>query len=243
MSIAISKDLLKHAFAAVKTSLKGSANSPLVKEAFRSGLLMGAGDVVCQIGIEKREFEEFDFQRNFRMTGFGFFLAGPAFFKWYRFLDGKIRAKGFQAALKKTFFDQTVFAPALLCGFLTYNEVMLGHSAEGVVKRFKESYWQTQLINWSVVPGLQLANFYFFPAAYRVVMVQLINVFRNTVLALAVGKKKSGDKTAGQEEELEESGGKEVKKSFFSFLPDGLHCLTRKAQYYQDVYHISFNLF
>ena len=39
MSIAISKDLLKHAFAAVKTSLKGSANSPLVKEAFRSGEL------------------------------------------------------------------------------------------------------------------------------------------------------------------------------------------------------------
>ncbi|XP_065564995.1 protein Mpv17-like [Artemia franciscana] len=246
MSIFVSSELARAAVSAVKESVITASKVPVIKEAFRSGLLMSAGDVVCQLGIEKREVADFDVARNLRMTGFGFFLAGPAFFKWYKFLDGKIKAQGFKAALKKTFFDQTVFAPSMLVGFLAYNEIMLGHSMEAVKKRIENSYWETQMINWSVVPGLQLANFYFLPAAYRVVVVQLIAVFRNTVLALAVGNKKPQEVTTEAKEEKKEivkvSGGKEG-FSILNLFPNALFSFSQRADYYQRVYRISFNLF
>jgi len=62
---------------------------PIVTKSVTSGIMYGAGDVICQVGEAKRKGLPLDFEwkRTAVMATFGTFLSGPLYHYWFAYLD------------------------------------------------------------------------------------------------------------------------------------------------------------
>ncbi|XP_321299.5 protein Mpv17 [Anopheles gambiae] len=159
---------------------------PVLVQSVQSGLLMGAGDVIAQGFIERKDWQSFDGMRAFKFFGIGFCVGGPGLRKWYGVLDRHIGTKGGSKAvttLKKVALDQIVFAPIFLGTLIGTIGLLQGHNLAEIRHKLRHEYGDILLTNYYIWPWVQLANFYLVPLNYQVLLVQSVAVFWNTYLS------------------------------------------------------------
>merc|ERR1712093_622401 len=128
-------------WAAYRTLLE---RRPLATKALTAGAIMGLGDAMQQLVIERPHFPaggvwRYDALRTARQGAFGVFFIGP-----------------------------------LVCfSFFSLMGLMEGQSPAQIENRLKNHFWPTLIMNWKVWPAIQLANFYLVPLPLRVLWANL----------------------------------------------------------------------
>ncbi|XP_035902443.1 protein Mpv17 [Anopheles stephensi] len=159
---------------------------PVLVQSVQSGLLMGAGDVIAQGFIERKDWKSFDGMRAFKFFGIGFCVGGPGLRKWYGVLDRHVSSAGGSKAmttLKKVALDQLIFAPIFLGTLIGTIGLLQGHNVAEIRHKLHHEYGDILLTNYYIWPWVQLANFYLVPLNYQVLLVQSVAVFWNTYLS------------------------------------------------------------
>jgi len=159
------------------------AKYPTLISSVQAGALMGAGDAVSQVLIEKRSLKEYEFSRSLRFASLGLFLVGPTLRVWYGVLDRRIGSVGRFAALRKVAVDQLAFNPCFTAVFLTVNGLTQGLELQKVRDNIQRDYVDIMLAAWSVWPAVQVVNFTWVPLRHQVLTVQTFALFWNTYLA------------------------------------------------------------
>lgn len=156
---------------------------PLTVQSLQTGTLMGAGDVLSQVFVEKKSVNEYKWQHTARFFALGVFMITPALTTWYGILHRKIGSGKGLTAIKKVALDQGLFAPSFLGVFLTVLGLVQGNTFEHIREDLKKNYRDILLANWSVWPAVQIVNFNFVPLHHQVLVVQTFALLWNTYLA------------------------------------------------------------
>eukprot|EP00918_Siedleckia_nematoides_P051316 GHVU01112303.1.p1 GENE.GHVU01112303.1~~GHVU01112303.1.p1 ORF type:complete len:186 (+),score=19.24 GHVU01112303.1:140-697(+) len=156
---------------------------PLVTQALSAGILMGMGDTIAQVAVEKKGLKNYDVPRTTKFFLFGTIVLGPGLKAWYVLLDKLYKGQGALTTIKKVATDQTILAPVLLCVVLGSINFWNTYSVQAVKAKLKQDYKEVLITNYKVWPAAQLINFYFVPLQLRVVYVQVIALFWNTYIA------------------------------------------------------------
>lgn len=152
---------------------------PLVTKGITSGLIVGFGDIMCQLGIEKSEF---DVKRALRMGFLGTVLVAPALHVWYGFLHRTIPAQTSIGALKRLAMDQTIFGPSFIPIFFASLFALEGRPHE-IVPHLKANYFDTVLVNWKLWIPANFVNFRFVPPHFQVLWANAVALIWNTYLS------------------------------------------------------------
>ncbi|XP_059486655.1 protein Mpv17-like [Neocloeon triangulifer] len=155
---------------------------PFFTQAVQTGLLMGTGDVIAQVVVEKRP--KLDLRRSATFTAIGFCFLGPSLRLWYGVLERAFGAGRQPAAtLKKVALDQFVFAPTLIASLLTVVPLANGHTWGDATDKLSNDYWTVLKANYVLWPWVQIGNFYFVPLQYQVLVVQVVALFWNVYVS------------------------------------------------------------
>ena len=94
-------------------------------------------------------------------------MASPVLmFHYQKLLPFIAPGKGMNAALLKMGFDQTIFAPFFLTYLFWVMSKMQGSTSRQAWNDATGKLWSTLLVNWSIWPLIQFANFFFIPISY-----------------------------------------------------------------------------
>lgn len=86
-----------------------------------SGVMMGAGDLMCQTMVAKGiPKESYDLPRTARMASWGLIVYGAVGHGWYLAVDKMIRIPGAKGTVLKVAADQLIFSAPLTAGFFTW---------------------------------------------------------------------------------------------------------------------------
>uniref|UniRef100_A0A0A9XQD2 Mpv17-like protein 2 n=2 Tax=Lygus hesperus TaxID=30085 RepID=A0A0A9XQD2_LYGHE len=135
-----------------------------------SASLSGVGDAIEQklhIGRKKEEEEEFDYVRSKNMCLSGI-TVGILTHKWYKWLDGKYPGRTLDIVKIKVLLDTLVFSPLQICTFFSTMGLLEKSDVSEVRAEIYEKGRLLYLFEWMVWAPLQVVNFYFLPAKYRV---------------------------------------------------------------------------
>lgn len=165
-------------------------NRPYLVQAIQAGTLMGAGDVISQTLIENNGFNNIEYKRTLKFASIGFFVGGPALRAWYGLLNKHVGAIGKTVAMKKVFVDQVIFAPTFLFLILVAVGALQGKSWESIKSDVHANYFDVLKTNYYIWPWVQLANFYYTPLQYQVLIVQSVALFWNTYLSWKTNHKR-----------------------------------------------------
>lgn len=89
----------------------------------QSGLIMSAGDILAQIYIEKKDWDNFQYERTAKFAFIGMVFTGPLLCHWSS-LARKYR--GIDGAVNRTLSTQFYMAPALNFGTITMANALNG---------------------------------------------------------------------------------------------------------------------
>ncbi|KAI3640854.1 hypothetical protein MIR68_001732 [Amoeboaphelidium protococcarum] len=171
---------------------------PYTTQMATAGVLFATGDVMAQkvynpLLLGKPE-QKYDYIRTLRMTAYGFFVAGPATFAWYRWLDRNVVMAGRNQSLvtaTRVALDQFAFAPCFLYIFFNYmafTDKSAYKTSDAASKAVSEQYPKALLANYQIWPFVQLINFYFVPLNYRLLLVNTVAIGWNGYLSLVASK-------------------------------------------------------
>nr|CAD7597229.1 unnamed protein product [Timema genevievae] len=156
---------------------------PYKVQSIQTSVLMLTGDVMAQRFVEKKKLSDMDGYRSVCFTSIGFAI-GPVLQYWYTILE-RIGGTNGRAitVVKKVLMDQIIAAPLMLAIVITTITLLFGQDLAGVRAKFRQDYLAVLITNYQVWPFVQLANFYFVPLQYRVLLVQTVAIFWNTYLS------------------------------------------------------------
>lgn len=166
---------------------------PYMMQAVQTGVLMGAGDFICQTFIEKKSVQDTDFRRTIQFSSIGLFVGGPALRFWYGVLNKYVGSSGATVVLKKVFVDQAVFAPVFILFFLSAVGTLQGKSLIEIKNDVQYNYRDILVTNYYIWPWVQLVNFYYVPLQYQVLLVQSVALFWNTYLSWKTNRRRKLD--------------------------------------------------
>jgi len=135
-----------------------------------TGFLMGTGDVIAQVTLEKKSIQTLDIKRTASFTAIGLFylvqqsfvsylkiklmiqiFQGPSIRLWYGALQRWFGSGGQPTvALKKVALDQFLFAPALLASILTLVPLAKGVTLPEAKAKLNQDYWPVLKANYQV---------------------------------------------------------------------------------------------
>ena len=180
---------------------------PLRTQIVQTSIIMGAGDIISQLMIEKEK--KYELERTLRFAAIGAFFVAPTIRVWYLTLE-RLFGSGvtIKTTLKKVGTDQLFFAPIFSAAIisvigisqavsqtilstkedknkyakLTDDVIEVGH-------RLKADYTDVLITGWTIWPATQLANFYLVPFLVRPLVVSVVALFWNTYLAWKTNRK------------------------------------------------------
>ncbi|XGW31622.1 hypothetical protein V3C99_010073 [Haemonchus contortus] len=155
---------------------------PLLTQVVATGVICGAGDACCQLVVERRNRETYDFLRTGRFFVLGSFFITPTLNRWFKVLE-KVNGNPKLDPLKRVAIDQIAFAPVFNAIILFNLRLLEGVGIENSWKRMKEDWWTIYSTSLKIWPVVQLMNFYLIPLNMRVIVVQLVAFFWNTYLS------------------------------------------------------------
>lgn len=163
-----------------------------IREGINVALIMGVGDVVAQLAIEKRSMSDWNYDRTLRFSAIGFCVVAPVMRKWYGTLDGIVAKNqpALQRGLKKMVIDQTFFAPTFTLCISYLVPFVNGEKHKQIVDRIKRSYFDILKANYMLWPAAQMVNFTFVPLQYQVLYAQFIALIWNCYLSWELNKNK-----------------------------------------------------
>jgi protein Mpv17 len=170
--------------------------NPLVTKGITAGIIALIADIICQIyfpsdeKIKKKPIQErIDWRRTINFTLLNTFLMSTTAHYWYGFLSTKIVGDTFGASLKRVFFDQFFFAPAIISALFAGN-MMLQGEGHLIESKLKADLVDTMKANWSVWIPTQLINFRYVPPPLRVLGANVVGFFWNIYLSSVSNKPK-----------------------------------------------------
>nr|GAT50806.1 predicted protein [Mycena chlorophos] len=155
----------------------------MLAQCVTAAVLFGAGDVIAQQAVERRGSEH-DLARTARLTFYGGAVFGPAFTKWYQFLNRLQFQTPTKALVYRVWLDQCVLTPGAVIVFFGSMALLEGKPEEAA-PRIGAGYVPTLLRNWCVFVPTQLINFWVVPPHLRFVVVSVVSLFWNTYLSVA----------------------------------------------------------
>ena len=174
---------------------------PLRTQMMQTGVIMGTGDVISQLVIERKP--NFEISRSIRFGVIGSFFVAPTIRMWYLTLERWFGAGvTIKTTLRKVAADQLLFAPifsAAIIGVIGTSQSIskIAFSLEEdkkkftalqediftVAKKLKADYKDVLITGWTIWPATQIANFYLVPFLLRPLVVSVVALFWNTYLA------------------------------------------------------------
>eukprot|EP00899_Mesostigma_viride_P016080 jgi/Mesvir1/24473/Mv21833-RA.1 len=163
----------------------------LGKAMLTSSVVMGSGDVVCQLiqadSLKKSiadRLTAIDTERVSRFGILGLTLHGPYFYHGFRWLDTRYGpSKVFRTALLKTLVGQVTMFPVYLALFFPYMGWLEGANAHTCLEKVKAGWPAAYTAGWIFWPPANLSNFMFVPPAARVLYVNLCGLLWNAFLS------------------------------------------------------------
>ncbi|XP_017963328.1 mpv17-like protein [Drosophila navojoa] len=159
-----------------------------LREGVNVALLMGAGDMIAQFFIEKKEFSAWNISRTARFSAVGLIVVGPALRKWYSTLDRLVSKEQtpIKRGFKKMLLDQCLFAPpfTLLLSYLV--PFVNGEKHEDIVQHVRQNYFTIMKNSFLLWPLAQTINFIVVPSQYQVIYVQIVALIWNCYLSDAL---------------------------------------------------------
>jgi protein Mpv17 len=109
---------------------------------------------------------------------------------WYRLLNDRIIVKNRPIAtlLSRVFLDQTVFAPSFIAVFFFSLEFMKQYDTKVSFLKLRTQYWDALKMNYLIWPTVQMANFFFVPLNYRLLVVNTVAIGWNGFLSYSSNK-------------------------------------------------------
>ena len=174
---------------------------PLRTQIVQTGIIMGAGDALSQLVIEKKS--KYEIERTLRFAAIGSFFVAPTIRVWYLTLE-KWFGGGvtISTTLKKVGTDQFFFAPIFSAAIISVigtsqamsKALMAEQDKErklsifqsdilAVGQTLKRDYTDVVITGWTIWPATQLLNFYLVPFLVRPLVVSTVALFWNTYLA------------------------------------------------------------
>ncbi|EDV92010.1 mpv17-like protein [Drosophila grimshawi] len=162
-----------------------------LREGLNAALIMGAGDAIAQLVIEKKPFQDWDIARTARFTTLGLVFVGPALRKWYGTLDTFVskQQSATRRGLKKMIIDQSCFAPPFTLVLSYVVPCINGEQHGRIVDRIKENYLSIMQRNYMLWPMAQTINFSLMPIQYQVIFAQIVAVFWNCYLSTKLNER------------------------------------------------------
>jgi len=161
-------------------------SNPLITKILTTAFLVGGGDVIAQLFIEKNS--SLDPHRSMKMLIFGGCIVGPSLHFWYNFLNRTFTVAGTSGALQRLACDQGIFAPTFIVIAFTFMLGMDGRIHD-VPVHLKEHWWPTTVTNWVLWIPTMFLVFRFVPLSLQVLVVNGVALIWNTYLSF-VGHKK-----------------------------------------------------
>lgn len=171
---------------------------PLATNIATTGFLFGAGDFLAQ-QLELRQAgpthagSTYDYQRTARAVAYGSAVFGPLAGKWFGYLlHVTVGSSAAANTVARVALDQCVFAP--LVGIPLYFSCMTAMEAPpdvrgAIAAKLHNTWWDTVWANWMVWPAVQLANFGFVPAQFRLLAVNVVSIGWNCYLLMENSEK------------------------------------------------------
>eukprot|EP01017_Pseudomicrothorax_dubius_P021918 TRINITY_DN2358_c0_g1_i2.p1 TRINITY_DN2358_c0_g1~~TRINITY_DN2358_c0_g1_i2.p1 ORF type:complete len:212 (+),score=29.53 TRINITY_DN2358_c0_g1_i2:75-710(+) len=170
---------------------------PISTKMVSAGLLMAAGDITCQLIVEKRK-KTYDAMRTIKLASIGGFVVAPALHFWYgpglsfcvnrlvpRIIPGskEFVSTRFGGAFVGMLIDQLTFSFLCNGGVIFGMEYLSRWDVKKAYDSMTSKLWETQLANWKVWPFALMFNFSMVPLQYRVLFANFIGFFWNTYLS------------------------------------------------------------
>ena len=100
--------------ASARRYVEALARRPFATRVLTTALSVGAGDAVCQLGVERRRLEPV---RTLRAVALGLLLVGPGLYAWHFHTLPRLLSAA-DSPLRALAADQLLFAPLLLGAYL-----------------------------------------------------------------------------------------------------------------------------
>ncbi|KAH8299917.1 hypothetical protein KR044_007392, partial [Drosophila immigrans] len=162
----------------------------LAREGLNAAIIMGAGDVIAQLAIQKKSFKDYNIGRTARFATIGFCVVGPTLRKWFTTLDGLVAKEQppLQRAVKKMLIDQAGFAPIFTLCLSYLVPFVNGEAHKDIIQRIRENNFMVMARSYMLWPMAQIINFTIIPLNFQVLYVQLIALIWNCYLSLVLNE-------------------------------------------------------
>ncbi|KAL0489910.1 MPV17 [Acrasis kona] len=148
---------------------------------------------------------EWDYMRMLRMTTFGAVFFGPSSHLWYMWLDkffvraskeardlplrdfksmsDFVKHSKLKLTLKKIALDEGFYSPFCIAALFVFVSTLEGQNLEYIKDKFRYQFIEAYKMDLAIWPAAQFVNFFFLPAAYRVLYISFICIFWNAYLS------------------------------------------------------------
>ncbi|PVH61355.1 hypothetical protein PAHAL_3G016800 [Panicum hallii] len=159
--------------------------NPIATKAVTSAVLTLAGDLICQLVIDR--VPELDLRRTFVFTFLGLALVGPTLHVWYLYLSKLVTISGASGAIARLILDQFIFSPIFIGIFMSLLVTLEGKPSL-VVPKLKQEWLSSVLANWQLWIPFQFLNFYFVPQKFQVLAANFVALAWNVILSFKAHK-------------------------------------------------------
>ncbi|KAL5225155.1 hypothetical protein ABZP36_011794 [Zizania latifolia] len=159
---------------------------PVATKAVTSAVLTLAGDLICQLAVDR--VPELDLKRTFVFTFLGLVLVGPTLHVWYLYLSKLVTINGASGAVARLLLDQFIFSPVFIGVFMSLLVTLEGKPSL-VVPKLKQEWFSSVIANWQLWIPFQFLNFYFVPQKFQVLAANFVALAWNVILSFKAHKK------------------------------------------------------
>ncbi|CAN6335455.1 unnamed protein product [Urochloa humidicola] len=159
--------------------------NPIATKAITSAVLTLAGDLICQLVIDR--VPELDLRRTFVFSFLGLALVGPTLHVWYLYLSKLVTISGASGAIARLMLDQFIFSPIFIGVFMSLLVTLEGKPSL-VVPKLKQEWLSSVLANWQLWIPFQFLNFYFVPQKFQVLAANFVALAWNVILSFKAHK-------------------------------------------------------
>lgn len=159
--------------------------NPIATKAVTSAVLTLAGDLICQLAIDRAP--KLDLRRTFVFTFLGLALVGPTLHVWYLYLSKLVAISGASGAIARLILDQFIFSPIFIGVFMSLLVTLEGKPSL-VVPKLKQEWLSSVLANWQLWIPFQFLNFYFVPQKFQVLAANFVALAWNVILSFKAHK-------------------------------------------------------
>lgn len=165
--------------------------SPLLTKAVTSGVISAAGNLICQVGVERRPLNGLDNRRLALFTALGAAYVAPMLHVWYGLLGRLVTAQGVSGALGRMALDQLAFAPVFVGSMMALLALADGQSPEAAKRSVLEGLPGAVKANWSLWVPAQFVNFRYVPPNLQVGFSNIVALAWNVYFSFATAPKEA----------------------------------------------------